>query len=319
MTQNGANPNPTGLKREDFNPAQTHMEAQLADKINRNSKTLRDNSAWRALINECENATVNSLDDLGINASTLNNLQSLNSNASSYLSILNDPSLMNTLRSLPHLFDKSLTLSKDMKGQRNTLPSEWNVQIQENRGMKRNNNHEMAPSREPKLQKQTQAMMFNPANSLSTLHAAAAQVSYIKTEAGAATTADAEAKAGSGVRWNSWSHAEEVFLVAAVLDRFFRRGSLASNGKHPAEKDCWDDIKEYYDRICAAWHKLAENVNQPSLIHRSTSALSRHFKIMKVKATEGDKKRDRSGNFRQYLREWDEKYNRGGRLIPDQY
>lgn len=125
----------------------------------------------------------------------------------------------------------------------------------------------------------------------------------------------------SNTRWNSWSHEEEVFLVVAVLDRFFRRGSLASSGKGANAQgvDCWAEIKAMYDKICAAWGELAENKVLPPLIARSTSALSRHFKIMKVRAVEGDKHGTHDGNFRKYLREWDTKFNINGRLIAEEY
>lgn len=129
---------------------------------------------------------------------------------------------------------------------------------------------------------------------------------------------NASSGANNNVRWNSWSHEEEVFLVVSVLDRFFRRGSLASATKGAANgSDCWADIKNMYDRICAAWHGLPENKIKPSLINRSTSALCRHFKIMKVRAAEGDVKGTKQGNFRKYLREWDNSFNLDGRLIPE--
>lgn len=131
-----------------------------------------------------------------------------------------------------------------------------------------------------------------------------------------------KAKSSSHTRWNSWSHEEEVFLVVAVLDRFFRRGSLASSGKSNTKAqgaDCWGEIKELYDTICTAWMQLPENVVKPELILRSTTALCRHFKIMKVRAVEGDKNGTHTGNFRKYLREWDTIYNLGGKLIPERF
>ena len=125
---------------------------------------------------------------------------------------------------------------------------------------------------------------------------------------------------GNNIRWNSWSHEEEVFLVVSVLDRFFRRGSLASATKsNNSNMDCWGDIKCMYDRICEAWHKLPENRVKPAMITRSTSALCRHFKIMKVRAAEGDANGTHEGNFRKYLREWDTTFNVNGKLIPEEY
>lgn len=128
-----------------------------------------------------------------------------------------------------------------------------------------------------------------------------------------------QAKTEGNARWNSWSHEEEVFLVAAVMDRFFRRGSLASatKGNGTGNTDCWEDIKSYYDRACAAWTNLEQNQGKPRLVTRSTSALCRHFKIMKVRASEGDVNGTKKGNFRGFLREWDTKYNRNYRLIPE--
>uniref|UniRef100_A0A7S3PH89 Uncharacterized protein n=1 Tax=Aplanochytrium stocchinoi TaxID=215587 RepID=A0A7S3PH89_9STRA len=120
-------------------------------------------------------------------------------------------------------------------------------------------------------------------------------------------------------RWNSWSHEEEVFLVAAVMDRFFRRGSLASatKGQGTGNTDCWEDIKAYYDKACNAWTALEENRGTARPVQRSTSALCRHFKIMKVRASEGDVNGTKSGNFRVFLREWDNKYNKCFRLVPE--
>lgn len=135
-------------------------------------------------------------------------------------------------------------------------------------------------------------------------------------------TSSKRSTASASTRWNSWSHEEEVFLVVAVLDRFFRRGSLASAGRGSASQgggDCWGEIQQLYERICKVWASQAENRIKPPLISRSASALCRHFKIMKVRAVEGDKNGSKAGNFRKYLREWDTIYNVGGKLIPDEY
>merc|ERR1712003_196834 len=53
-----------------------------------------------------------------------------------------------------------------------------------------------------------------------------------------ATESVTRAESPASSRWNSWSHEEEVFLVAAVMDRFFRRGSLASATKGQGVTDC---------------------------------------------------------------------------------
>lgn len=80
----------------------------------------------------------------------------------------------------------------------------------------------------------------------------------------------------------NWSHKEEVFLIGAVLERFFRVGSLSSKpNSQPKTKDsneCWDDIKDIYD---IAWQNHSMITNIPAPYERSANALARHYKVMK--------------------------------------
>ena len=80
----------------------------------------------------------------------------------------------------------------------------------------------------------------------------------------------------------NWSHKEEVFLIGAVLERFFRVGSLSSKpNAQPRSKDsneCWDDIKDIYD---IAWSNHSMITNIPAPYERSANALARHYKVMK--------------------------------------
>lgn len=115
---------------------------------------------------------------------------------------------------------------------------------------------------------------------------------------------------GANSRWNSWSHDEEVFLVAAVFDRLYRRGSLASSTKGES-KDCWTNIKVFYDMVWAKHSNAAAGHN----VERSTTALSRHYKIMKERASQAEKAGHQQLYFKVFLEEWETVYNKNNRLI----
>lgn len=118
------------------------------------------------------------------------------------------------------------------------------------------------------------------------------------------------AATGANSRWNSWSHDEEVFLVAAVFDRLYRRGSLASSTKGE-NKDCWTNIKVFYDKVWAKHSNGAVNHN----VERSTTALSRHYKIMKERASQAEKAGHYQLYFKVFLQEWENVYNKDNKLI----
>lgn len=104
-------------------------------------------------------------------------------------------------------------------------------------------------------------------------------------------------------RSNCWSHIEEVFLVGAVMSRWWTRGSLAAARTGNTNQDsCWDDIKETYDKNWLNYKK------SKSPAERSANALSRHFKVMKTRISNsrGGPKED---SFQNYYLEWELVYN----------
>lgn len=113
----------------------------------------------------------------------------------------------------------------------------------------------------------------------------------------------------------SWSHKEEVFLVGAVLERFFTVGSLSSKpGKQKkdggvGQNECWEDIKHIYDR---AWdnHACIAAIEPP--YERSSGALARHYKVMKAILNKDD---NIGKTFRQYWNEFHEEYNQGEQIV----
>eukprot|EP00924_Labyrinthula_sp_SR-Ha-C_P007746 snap_masked-scaffold_28-processed-gene-2.7-mRNA-1 protein AED:0.08 eAED:1.00 QI:0/0/0/0.5/1/1/2/0/316 len=114
-----------------------------------------------------------------------------------------------------------------------------------------------------------------------------------------------------------WQHKEEVFLIGCVMDRFFKRGSLASTRKDvknakkrkveekDEDADCWGYIKKKFDQ---AWIRFEGKID----VDRSPASLARHYKVMKSKAVAS------GGNgFRQMFMEWECIYNVGNRLMKD--
>lgn len=109
----------------------------------------------------------------------------------------------------------------------------------------------------------------------------------------------------TSTRWKSWSHEEEVFLVGAILQRFFRRGSLSST-RTGSDSDCWTSIKATYD---LAWRNYtALTGKQPPPI-RSPNALSRHFKVMKARIFQSELQGEDTHNFRFFWDEWETNFN----------
>ena len=107
-------------------------------------------------------------------------------------------------------------------------------------------------------------------------------------------------------RRSNWSHAEEVFLVGAVMERFFRAGSLTSKSNKGEDGDgneCWADIKAIYD---LAWQIHSDRSNTRAPMERSANTLSRHYKVMKAKLS--DARTSGGKNFRDYHNEFQEAY-----------
>ena len=80
---------------------------------------------------------------------------------------------------------------------------------------------------------------------------------------------------------SKWSHIEEVILVGVVFDRFFNQGSLNSNMGMKGETSTWETLQKIFnDYLEQARRRLGPcNI----VIHRSSEALSRHFKVMKAR------------------------------------
>mmetsp|Transcript_5163 Transcript_5163/g.6878 ORF Transcript_5163/g.6878 Transcript_5163/m.6878 type:complete len:344 (+) Transcript_5163:749-1780(+) len=104
-----------------------------------------------------------------------------------------------------------------------------------------------------------------------------------------------------------WSYQEEVFLVAAVMERFFQRGSLASSRGDNGASECWTSIKKFFDGLR---HKYAETKGKRIKVLRSPQALARHFKVMKVRFNDSEGKE----TLKTFYDEWIHKYNVDGVL-----
>lgn len=113
----------------------------------------------------------------------------------------------------------------------------------------------------------------------------------------------------------NWSHKEEVFLIGAVLERFFRVGSLSSKpNSQPKSKDsneCWDDIKDIYD---VAWRNHSIITNIPAPYERSANALARHYKVMKSNL---NKPGYEGKSLREYWDEFHQVYNFQNNLLEE--
>lgn len=122
---------------------------------------------------------------------------------------------------------------------------------------------------------------------------------------------------GKEARWKSWAHEEEVFLVGAVMDRFFRRGSLSSTRgtEDTGTDDCWAFIKASYDK---AWEKYTLRTGEKKPTERSVAALSRHYKVMKARISAADLQGDSSESFREYYNEFEMMYNINNSLLGNQ-
>ena len=112
-------------------------------------------------------------------------------------------------------------------------------------------------------------------------------------------------------RWRSWPHIEEVFLIGAVMERFFTRGSLSSSKKKEDGEHCWTSIKNIYDH---AWRTHLERTGDTrEFLCRSANALARHYKVMKERIMHNQYSENR--DFRQFYFEWETKYNKHNVLL----
>lgn len=119
----------------------------------------------------------------------------------------------------------------------------------------------------------------------------------------------------SAGNWQCWSHEEEVFLVGAVLERFFSRGSLSSTKKESAgskNSNCWETIKKTYD---ASFRKFTDLSGQQCPPERTENALSRHYKVMKERSL-GKTQKNRV-SFKKLYDEWETKYNKRFNLVAE--
>ena len=94
-----------------------------------------------------------------------------------------------------------------------------------------------------------------------------------------------------------WTDQEEIFLVGAVMKRFFKYGSLASSRK--TENDVWVSIKDSFDQ-------MVKEHGQANQAVRTKNALSRHFKFMK---STQDPRRPK---FYELYKKYEERYGKGG-------
>lgn len=116
-------------------------------------------------------------------------------------------------------------------------------------------------------------------------------------------------------RWKSWTREEEVFLVGAVMDRFFKRGSLSSTRADESNSDdSWSVIKNYYE---TAWKNYYMKTGIAIPTDRPANALSRHYKVMKARISQSDISGGESENFRTYFDEWESIYNVDNCLVSE--
>ena len=108
-------------------------------------------------------------------------------------------------------------------------------------------------------------------------------------------------------KWKSWSHEEKTFLVGAVVDRFFRIGSLSSRKSADSDGDCWNFIKATYD---AYWDKYTSHTGIERPCERTAAALSRHYKVMKAKISSNDQKGITRYTFREFYKDFELIYNK---------
>lgn len=107
-------------------------------------------------------------------------------------------------------------------------------------------------------------------------------------------------------RSNLWTFEEEVFLVAAVMECFLRRGSLTSN---KGRDGCWKDIKSYFDMFLRNYNKKQNKQKNPGAT-RAASALYRHFKTLKERIS-----KDPSKDLRQYYSKFQNDFNKNDCLL----
>lgn len=102
---------------------------------------------------------------------------------------------------------------------------------------------------------------------------------------GAGTQYSVQTRYAQLYRPNCWTYEEEVILVGAVMEHIYKYGTLAAvKPYHIEDVPCgtWKKVKQAVDRIWSTYTKL-HNRERPKL--RKSTALGRHFKIMRKRAT----------------------------------
>lgn len=136
-----------------------------------------------------------------------------------------------------------------------------------------------------------------------------------KVKRGRRSVARTNSAAKDESRWKSWTREEEVFLVGAVMDRFFKRGSLSSTrADESTSDDSWSVIKNYYE---TAWKNYSRRTGVTIPTDRPANALSRHYKVMKSRISQADINGQQTEDFRTYFDEWENIYNMNNCLVAD--
>ena len=78
-----------------------------------------------------------------------------------------------------------------------------------------------------------------------------------------------------------WTQQDEVFLIAAVVNRFLKTGSLASP-RGSADQACWRSIHENFEWLQLQAYKMGGQKPRPK---RTVTALLRRFKLIKEHQT----------------------------------
>lgn len=129
---------------------------------------------------------------------------------------------------------------------------------------------------------------------------------YRPLRAAAPPTVQTQVQSRTPKRSNLWTYEEEVFLVAAVMECFLRRGSLTSNR---GRDGCWSEIKSFFDLFITNYNKVLKRSKKPGT-ERASSALYRHFKTLKERIS-----KDPSKDLREYYHRFQFEYNRNNRLL----
>ena len=119
-------------------------------------------------------------------------------------------------------------------------------------------------------------------------------------------TVPREVQSRTPKRSNLWTYEEEVFLVAAVMECFLRRGSLTSNR---GRDGCWSEIKSFFDLFITNYNKIHSRNKKPGT-ERASSALYRHFKTLKERISKDPRK-----DLREYYHRFQFEFNRNNCLL----